>query len=154
LDLSAADGTTILAAADGKVAYSGPSSGYGNLILIEHTVGGQKIATGYAHMWDGHLYVQTGDTVTAGQHIADVGSSGYSTGAHLHFEIRPEGAYEPAADPEPWLTEHGAADLTGPGATSSGCTTGAPAPAPEPEASTATATAAIRPETYHEERPA
>ncbi|MDR1185866.1 MAG: M23 family metallopeptidase [Bifidobacteriaceae bacterium] len=121
VDLSAPDGTPIMAAAAGLVAYSGPSSGYGNLILIEHDMGGEKVFTGYAHMWDGHLHVQAGDQVVAGQHIADVGSNGWSTGPHLHFEVRPGGPWSPAIDPEPWLASHGAEGLPGPGTSPEGC---------------------------------
>ena len=71
------------------MAFAGPATGYGHLILIEHTVGGKRVATGYAHMYADGIHVKAGDTVTAGQYIADVGSDGYSTGSHLHFEVRP-----------------------------------------------------------------
>lgn len=113
-DFSAADGTPIVAAADGIVTVAGPATGYGNLIVIEHTIGGQSVATGYAHMWDHGIHVAVGDRVTAGQHIGDVGSSGYSTGAHLHFEVRPGGTNSPPIDPVPWLNSHGAANLPTP----------------------------------------
>src|SRR5690625_7544445 len=59
------------------------------LIIIEHTVSGQALRTAYAHMWQHGIHVTPGQTVTAGTHIGDVGSSGRSTGAHLHFEVRP-----------------------------------------------------------------
>jgi len=49
-------------------------SGYDNTIGIRHTINGQTVMSWYGHMWDGHLYVATGDRVTAGQHFADVGS--------------------------------------------------------------------------------
>lgn len=113
VDFAAPSGTPILAAADGRVAIAGPASGYGNLILIEHTVSGQRVASGYAHMYADGIRVNVGDTVTAGQHIADVGMAGYATGPHLHFEIRPGGANADPVDPEPWLASHGAADLGG-----------------------------------------
>jgi len=112
-DFAAPAGTPILAAADGRVAFAGPSAGYGNLILIEHTVSGQRMASGYAHMYSSGIHVRAGDTVTAGQHIGDVGSAGYSTGAHLHFEIRPGGAQSAPVDPKPWLAAQGAIDLEG-----------------------------------------
>jgi murein DD-endopeptidase MepM/ murein hydrolase activator NlpD len=120
-DYSAADGTPILAAAGGLVVFSGPMGGYGNAIIVEHTTGGQTVASLYGHMWDGHLYVRAGDTVAAGQHIADVGSAGRSTGPHLHFEIRPGGRQSQPADPAAWLAAHGAADLDSPGTSPSGC---------------------------------
>ncbi len=121
-DFAAPTGTHILAAADGRVAYAGPASGYGHLILIEHTVGSRRIATGYAHMYGGGIHVDVGDTVTAGQYIADVGMDGYSTGPHLHFEVRPGGANAAPVDPEPWLASNGAADVEGEAATAdAGC---------------------------------
>ena len=113
VDFAAPSGTHILAAADGRVAFAGPATGYGHLILIEHTVGGQRVATGYAHMYADGIHVAAGDTVTAGQYIADVGSDGYSTGSHLHFEVRPGGADAAPVDPEPWLASNGAANVEG-----------------------------------------
>ena len=89
VDLAAPTGTHILAAADGRVVFAGAASGYGNLILIEHNVGGRTVATGYAHMYADGIHVEDGQSVTAGEYIADVGVSGYSTGPHLHFEVRP-----------------------------------------------------------------
>ncbi|WP_340537640.1 M23 family metallopeptidase [Nocardioides sp. GXZ039] len=111
VDFAAPAGTPILAAADGRVAFAGPATGYGHLILIEHTVEGQLVATGYAHMYADGIGVSVGDRVHAGDHIADVGSDGYSTGAHLHFEVRPGGAWAATVNPEPWLAGHGAAEV-------------------------------------------
>ena len=116
VDFAAPSGTPILAAADGRVAFAGPAAGYGNLILIEHTVNGQRMATGYAHMTSASILVRSGDVVTAGQHIAGVGSTGYATGPHLHFEVRPGGANAAPGDPEPWLAGQRAVDLDGSGA--------------------------------------
>lgn len=107
-DLAAADGTPILAIADGQVTFAGPSSGFGNLIVIEHTVGGQRVASYYGHMWDTGIHVSVGETVSAGQHIGDVGSNGRSTGPHLHLEVHPGGASQPAVDGTAWLADHGA----------------------------------------------
>jgi murein DD-endopeptidase MepM/ murein hydrolase activator NlpD len=121
VDLAAVAGTPILAAADGKVAFAGPASGYGNLILIEHNVNGSVVASGYAHMYAEGMHVHPGDRVTAGQHIADVGSAGHSTGPHLHFEIRPGGGSGAPVDPEPWLSGHGAASLDAAPPTVGGC---------------------------------
>ncbi|MGD9962152.1 peptidoglycan DD-metalloendopeptidase family protein [Nocardioides sp.] len=111
VDFAAPAGTPILAAADGRVAFAGPATGYGHLILVEHTVEGQLVATGYAHMYADGIGVSVGDRVHAGDHIADVGSDGYSTGAHLHFEVRPGGARAATVNPEPWLAGHGAAEV-------------------------------------------
>ncbi|MDT0181492.1 M23 family metallopeptidase [Microbacterium sp. ARD31] len=110
-DFSAADGTPIFSIADGLVSWAGPYGGYGQLIVIEHTVNGERVASAYAHMWTTGVHVTVGERVTAGQHIGDVGSSGKSTGSHLHFEIRLGGAFEPAIDADPWLAEHGAEGL-------------------------------------------
>ncbi|GAB3767894.1 M23 family metallopeptidase [Microlunatus parietis] len=114
VDFAAPNGTPILAVADGTVTVAGASGGYGNLIVVEHTIGGRTVATAYAHMWDHGIHVAAGDQVTAGQHIGDVGSSGHSTGTHLHFEVRPGGTNAAAIDPEPWLNTHGAAKLPTP----------------------------------------
>ena len=75
VDLAAPTGTHILAAADGRVVFAGAASGYGNLILIEHNVGGRTVATGYAHMYADGIHVKVGQSVTAGEYIADVGVS-------------------------------------------------------------------------------
>ena len=108
---AAPDGTPILAAADGLVTVAEFSGGYGGLIVIEHTIDGQTVATAYAHMWQHGIHVHAGDRVSAGQHIGDVGSSGMSTGAHLHFEVRPAGTGAEAIDAAAWLNQHGAANL-------------------------------------------
>ena len=110
-DFAAPDGTAILAAADGVVTVSNYSQSGGGIIVIEHTISGEKVATAYIHMWHDGIHVAVGDTVTAGQHIGDVGSSGQSTGPHLHFEVRPGGTNAEAIDPAAWLNDHDAADL-------------------------------------------
>ena len=73
----------ILAAADGKVIFAGWNGGYGNCIMINH---GGGTVTLYAHM--SSLSVQVGEIVVMGQRIARAGTTGYSTGVHLHFEVR------------------------------------------------------------------
>lgn len=110
-DFAAPDGTPILAAADGTVTVVEFSGGYGGLIVIEHQIDGQSVATAYAHMWEHGIHVSRGDRVVAGQHIGDVGSSGNSTGPHLHFEVRPGGTSGEAVDAAKWLNDHNAADL-------------------------------------------
>lgn len=86
MDIAAPNGTKIKVAADGEVTYSGWMSGYGNLIIISH---GNGIQTYYGHC--SKLYVSKGTKVSAGDTIAAVGSTGNSTGNHLHFEIRKNG---------------------------------------------------------------
>ncbi len=87
MDIAAPYGTKIVAAADGKVTYSGTMGGYGNLIIITHENG---IQTYYGHC--SKLIAKVGDEVKAGDEIAKVGSTGFSTGNHLHFEIRKNGS--------------------------------------------------------------
>lgn len=87
MDIAAPSGTPILAAADGTVTFAGWNGGYGNLIIISH---GNGIQTYYGHC--SKLYAQVGQTVKAGETIAAVGTTGYSTGNHLHFEIRKNGS--------------------------------------------------------------
>lgn len=86
MDIAAPYGTKIVAAAKGKVTYSGWMGGYGNLIIITHE---NEIQTYYGHC--SKLHVKVGEEVEAGDTIASVGSTGFSTGNHLHFEIRKNG---------------------------------------------------------------
>lgn len=86
IDIAATRGTPILAAASGTVTFAGWSSGYGYLVKIDH---GSGVETYYGHC--SKLYVSAGDTVETGDKIAAVGSTGNSTGNHLHFEIRLNG---------------------------------------------------------------
>lgn len=88
LDIAAPNGTSIYAAADGTVKFAGMNNGgYGNLVVIKH---GNGIETYYGHC--SRIFVSEGQTVSAGDRIAAVGSTGRSTGNHLHFEIRKNGA--------------------------------------------------------------
>lgn len=123
LDFRASDGVPILAAADGIVTVAEVSGGYGGLIVIEHAIDGETVATAYSHIWEEDILVNPDDSVTAGQHIGDVGSSGRSSGPHLHFEVRPGGTNAEAIDPAGWLNDHGAANLTEPDDTSAVCAT-------------------------------
>src|SRR5699024_9221593 len=118
-DFAAPDGTPILAAADGTVTVAEFSGGYGGLIVIEHQIAGQTVATAYGHMWEHGIHVTAGDRVTAGQHIGDIGSSGNSTGPHLHFQVHPGGG--DAVDAEPWLAEHGVEGIDVPTGGGPGC---------------------------------
>lgn len=86
LDIAAPYGTKIKASADGTVSYSGWMGGYGYLIIIDHANGVQSY---YGHC--SKLYASVGDVVKAGDVISAVGSTGNSTGNHLHFEIRLNG---------------------------------------------------------------
>ncbi len=106
-DFAAPTGTPILAAMDGVVTIAEPNASFGNLIVIQSTVDGAPVATGYAHMWDDEVYVTAGQIVTAGQVIGGVGAKGHATGPHLHFEVHPGGWSSPAVDPLAWLQQHG-----------------------------------------------
>jgi murein DD-endopeptidase MepM/ murein hydrolase activator NlpD len=99
LDLPAAQGTPIAAALGGVVSFAGESSGYGNLIVVDHPDG---LQTAYAHC--DTVDVQVGDPVDVGAKLGTVGSTGRSTGPHLHFEVRRDGqAIDPhSAGLDPW----------------------------------------------------
>lgn len=100
-DLAAGCGQTIYAAAEGVVSYAGPNGGYGNFVLIDH---GGGIQTAYGHIqWDGIL-VGIGQGVAPGQPIAYVGTTGNSTGCHLHLEVREWGT---AIDPASFFSNQG-----------------------------------------------
>lgn len=87
IDFAASSGTPIYAAAGGVVISSGYRNGYGNTVIIDH---GGGIATLYGHC--SRLYVSSGQKVGKGSRIAAVGSTGMSTGPHLHFEVRVNGS--------------------------------------------------------------
>ena len=84
IDIGARKGTSIIAAADGKVVFSGwGPTGYGLMVIIQHK---NNLTTVYAH--NSHVHVHEKKMVKQGQKIASVGSTGRSTGPHLHFEVR------------------------------------------------------------------
>jgi hypothetical protein len=112
-----ASGTPVLAAANGAVYYAGNdtsqlftpwSNFYGNLVVLKHELPGMPygiLYTLYAHL--SKVEVTTGDTVTAGQKIGEVGASGSATGSHLHFEVRIDPVdYSSTLNPELWLVPH------------------------------------------------
>ncbi|WP_210479887.1 peptidoglycan DD-metalloendopeptidase family protein [Naasia sp. SYSU D00948] len=101
-DIGASCGSNIYAATGGTVQYAGPLGTYGNWVLIRH---GDGVSTGYAHIQNGGTYVRVGDQVSAGQVIAAVGSTGASTGCHLHYEVRVDGSQ---IDPVPFMSARGA----------------------------------------------
>ena len=91
LDIAASSGTRIKVASDGVVSFAGVKGAYGNLIVVSHT---NSVMTYYGHC--SKIYVSVGDRVSQGDVIGAVGSTGNSTGPHLHFEIRVNGvAYNP-----------------------------------------------------------
>jgi len=99
VDVGAPEGAPIRASARGVVVAAGPRGGYGNAVEIDH---GDGLATLYGHA--SQLLVSPGETVEAGQEIATVGSTGRSTGPHLHFEVRVQGR---PVDPGAALKKYG-----------------------------------------------
>lgn len=95
LDFAARTGTAVTAAAAGTVVAAGENGGYGLMVEIEH---GDGFVTRYAHL--SRIVVREGATVEAGARVGDVGSTGRSTGPHLHYEVRRDGA---AVDPSLFL---------------------------------------------------
>jgi murein DD-endopeptidase MepM/ murein hydrolase activator NlpD len=107
-------GTPVLAAADGTVTYAGDdrtvrygleNGFYGNLIVLKHDLPGTTIYTLYGHL--SRIDVAAGQTVTAGEQIGKVGSTGWAVGSHLHFEVRTDPQdYGSTVDPELWILPH------------------------------------------------
>ncbi|RNB53810.1 peptidoglycan DD-metalloendopeptidase family protein [Brevibacillus gelatini] len=97
VDMAASKGTPILAAADGVVIFAGYSNGFGNTVMIKHSA---EITTLYGHIREGGIKVSVGQSVSRGQKIAEVGSTGRSTGNHLHFTVYKN---DVAVNPMPYL---------------------------------------------------
>lgn len=87
-DIGTGCSAPIYAASGGTVSYAGRYGTYGNFVLISH---GNGVETGYAHIRDGGIFVSVGQRVEAGANIASSGTTGASTGCHLHFEVRTNG---------------------------------------------------------------
>jgi len=100
IDFGAAKGTPIYAVDAGRVVFAGDKGGYGKAVVIQHQ---GSLSTLYGHA--SQLYVQQGQQVVRGQMIAAVGSTGFSTGPHLHFEIR---SYGVTQNPRPYLHKYSA----------------------------------------------
>ena len=95
IDIAVGNGTPVVASASGTVIVAGWMGGYGNLVVVDH---GNGIATAYGH--NTSIAVGVGQSVAQGQLIAYSGNTGYSTGPHVHFEVRVNGA---AVDPLGYL---------------------------------------------------
>jgi murein DD-endopeptidase MepM/ murein hydrolase activator NlpD len=109
VDLAAPTGTPVYAASDGVVVGAGPNAGYGNWIRIDHL---RKFSTVYGHLSEFAPGVQEGLHVNRGELIGFVGSTGRSTGPHLHFEILSNSkAVDPLSNPEIKREQLGGADL-------------------------------------------
>jgi murein DD-endopeptidase MepM/ murein hydrolase activator NlpD len=101
VDLATTAGTPIRAAGAGIVVTAGPAEGYGNAVLIDH---GNGYLTHYGHM--SVVTVRAGQHIKVGEQIGNEGSTGHSTGPHLHFEVH-EGMYKNPIEPTRWLHDHG-----------------------------------------------
>lgn len=85
IDIANSIGTPVVSAADGVVSYAGSMNGYGNVVMVTHSIEGQLFTTTYAHL--SGFNTSVGASVSKGQQIARLGNTGNSTGPHLHFEI-------------------------------------------------------------------
>jgi murein DD-endopeptidase MepM/ murein hydrolase activator NlpD len=104
IDLTPGSGYPVKSVADGVVVLAEESdSGLGVQVVVEHVIDGVAVRTVYAHLQYGSLAVSTGDTVARGQQLGVVGSTGASTGPHLHFEVL---IAEEQIDPLAWLIAH------------------------------------------------
>ncbi|MEV7727071.1 peptidoglycan DD-metalloendopeptidase family protein [Streptomyces sp. NPDC087917] len=99
MDFGLGEGNPVVAAKEGTVTFAGWNTAYGNRVVISHgTIGGAQISTTYNHM--SALNVGVGQQVGVGTVVGLVGTTGYSTGAHLHFEVQQNGEY---VNPAPWI---------------------------------------------------
>ncbi|MGV8895241.1 MAG: M23 family metallopeptidase [Rhodoglobus sp.] len=102
-DIAGGCGAPIFAAASGVVTYAaqGWNGGYGNMVLIDH---GNGVTTRYGHIANGGILVSQGQSVGVGNQIASIGSTGNSTGCHLHFEVLVNGNH---VNPQPFMSDRG-----------------------------------------------
>ena len=84
-DIANATGTSVVAAADGYVSFAGVMGGYGNVVILTHSINGQTHATVYAHL--NSINVTLSEFVSQGQQVGGMGNTGRSTGTHVHFEV-------------------------------------------------------------------
>lgn len=105
IDLCGSLGSKVMSVKDGEVTHAGWQGGYGNCVEIKHIdEQGNTFYTFYAHMRDNSLQVAKGQQVVTGQILGTQGSTGNSTGDHLHFEVRTNsGSNKYAIDPAPYL---------------------------------------------------
>lgn len=106
LDMNPGVGTPIGSIADGVVSSvtTVDDGGLGVHVMVDHVVDGQKVTSTYGHMLQGSVTVRAGESVVAGQQLGSVGSTGQSTGPHMHLELHLDGVT--AIDPYGWLTAH------------------------------------------------
>lgn len=106
IDFNPGMGAPIQVIADGTVrlAQKSDAGGYGCYVIVDHNVNGMRFASLYGHMQCGSVAMSKGEDVKVGQQVGNVGSTGTSTGAHLHFEIHD--ASDSPIDPMPWLNQY------------------------------------------------
>ena len=110
VDMTAPCGTPVIASLGGTVVWAGWNGGYGNLVVIDHgRYQGRHLLTKYAHL--SRVGVRVGQVVARAAGIALSGTTGLSTGCHLHFEVKADGLY---VDPAPYLTGKTSPRPTGP----------------------------------------
>jgi len=103
-DFNPGNGYPIQVIADGVVTAAGwDSTGYGNMVTVQHVIDGQVVSTLYAHMQDASITVAVGQEVKRGEVLGLVGSTGESTGPHLHLSVIIDGTM---VDPYPWMLAH------------------------------------------------
>lgn len=105
VDIANFVGTNVMAAAGGRVTFSGEMGGYGNVVMLSHNINGKVYATVYAHL--SALNVSVGQDVQQGQSIGKMGNTGRSFGSHLHFEIHKgewNGGRTNAVDPTQYIS--------------------------------------------------
>jgi len=103
-DFNPGNGYPAQVIADGVVTEAGwDSTGYGNKVVVQHVIDGQVVSTLYAHLQDDSIAVTVGQTITRGTVVGLVGSTGESTGPHLHLSVIIDGTM---IDPYPWLLAH------------------------------------------------
>jgi murein DD-endopeptidase MepM/ murein hydrolase activator NlpD len=88
VDYAAPTGTPVRSIADGTIEFAGVQNGFGNVVIVKH---GNANTTVYAHL--SRIFVKNGQSVSQGQNVGAVGSTGWATGPHLHFEFRVNGAH-------------------------------------------------------------
>ncbi|MEO7348491.1 MAG: M23 family metallopeptidase [Terrimesophilobacter sp.] len=105
VDFDSGRGSEVRSIAAGVVIKIGSpaTSSLGNFVMIEHQIDGQIVSSVYAHLEDGSISMSVGDTVTVGQLVGLIGSTGATTGAHLHFELLIDGSH---VNPVEWLRAH------------------------------------------------
>ena len=103
VDFGAPQGARVSAARAGTVVFAAMTKAYGNRVVVDHgTIEGKRLETTYSHL--SAIDVTAGQTVQTGTPLGRVGSTGLSTGPHLHFEVIYDGYY---TDPQPWLSSSG-----------------------------------------------